>query len=206
MLQPKKDKKRYDPPSHESIHKILTPKNNNYERTIKKHQVQDQRRNDRAHEKLKRTLKDREIMKTINESRAGAKAVTRMNDDGKGKKIKNEVARDTTISGRSMNEGMARKMFNHNFRKFNPGGDVPKANLTQEKNKGGQMQYVYSATVGTSPTEMNSPANGNAFTGAMAKTGGDYDKAKEMLDGMPMMGKPKEGISSRIKSRLGLGK
>ena len=121
-------------------------------------------------------------------------------------KIKNEVARDTTISGRSMNEGMARKMFNHNFRKFNPGGDVPKANLTQEKNKGGQMQYVYSATVGTSPTEMNSPANGNAFTGAMAKTGGDYDKAKEMLDGMPMMDKPKEGISSRIKSRLGLGK
>ena len=51
-----------------------------------------------------------------------------------------------------------------------------------------------------------SPLNGNAFTGAMAKTGGDYDKAKEMLDGMPMMGKPKEGISSRIKSRLGLGK
>ena len=51
----------------------------------------------------------------------------------------------------------------------------------------------------------NSPAEGNAFTGAMAKTGGDYDKAKEMLDGMPMMGKPEEGISSRIKSRLGLG-
>ena len=45
----------------------------------------------------------------------------------------------------------------------------------------------------------NSPAEGNAFTGAMAKTGGDYDKAKEMLDGMPMMGKPKGGISSRIK-------
>jgi len=40
----------------------------------------------------------------------------------------------------------------------------------------------------------------------MAKTGGDYDKAKEMLDGMPMMGKPEEGISSRINSRLGLGK
>lgn len=51
-----------------------------------------------------------------------------------------------------------------------------------------------------------SPVNGNAFTGAMAKTGGDYDKAKEMLDGMPMMGKPKEGISMRIKNRLGLGK
>jgi hypothetical protein len=29
--------------------------------------------------------------------------------------------------------------------------------------------------------------------------------AKEVLDGMPMMGKPKEGISMRIKSRLGLG-
>ena len=52
---------------------------------------------------------------------------------------------------------------------------------------------------------VKSPAEGNAFTGAMAKTGGDYDKAKEMLDGMPMMGKPEEGISSRIKSRLGLG-
>ena len=29
--------------------------------------------------------------------------------------------------------------------------------------------------------------------------------AKEVLNGMPMMGKPKEGISMRIKSRLGLG-
>jgi len=185
MLQPKKNKKKYDSPSHEGIHKILTPKNNNYERTIKKHQVQDQRRNDRANEKANRFIQDREIMKTINESRAGAKAVTRMDNDGKGKKIKNEVARDTTISGRSMNEGMAKKMFNHNFRKFNPGGDVPKANLTQEKNKGGQMQYVYSATVGTSPTKMSSPANGNAFTGAMAKTGGDYDKAKALLGDSP---------------------
>ena len=29
--------------------------------------------------------------------------------------------------------------------------------------------------------------------------------AKEVLNGMPMMGKPKEGISMRIKNRLGLG-
>ena len=117
----------------------------------------------------------------------GAKAVTRMNDDGKGKKIKNEVARDTTISGRSMNEGMARKMFNHNFRKFNPGGDVPKANLTQEKNKGGQMQYVYSATVGTSPTEMNSPA---AYG-----TGSPFQLRKEKLSGSERKNK-EEGIDT----------
>jgi hypothetical protein len=31
----------------------------------------------------------------------------------------------------------------------------------------------------------NSPAEGNAFTGAMAKTGGDYDKAKAMMDSSP---------------------
>ena len=30
-----------------------------------------------------------------------------------------------------------------------------------------------------------SPANGNAFTGAMAKTGGDYDKAKALLGDSP---------------------
>jgi len=121
----------------------------------------------------------------------GAKAVTRMNDDGKGKKIKNEVARDTTISGRSMNEGMARKMFNHNFRKFNPGGDVPKANLTQEKNKGGQMQYVYSATVGTSPTEMNSPA---AYG-----TGSPFQLKKEKLSGSERKNK-EEGIDTSSNS------
>ena len=32
----------------------------------------------------------------------------------------------------------------------------------------------------------NSPAEGNAFTGAMAKTGGDYDKAKALLGDSPM--------------------
>ena len=31
----------------------------------------------------------------------------------------------------------------------------------------------------------DSPAMGNAFTGAMAKTGGDYDKAKAMLGDSP---------------------
>lgn len=31
-----------------------------------------------------------------------------------------------------------------------------------------------------------SPLNGNAFTGAMAKTGGDYDKAKALLGDSPM--------------------
>jgi len=136
-------------------------------------------------------------MKTINESRAGAKAVTRMNDDGKGKKIKNKVARDTTISGRSMNEGMARKMFNHNFRKFNPGSDVPKANLTQEKNKGGQMQYVYSATVGTSPTEMNSPAMGKTGGDSPAAygTGSPFQLRKEKLSGSERKNK-EEGIDT----------
>ena len=132
----------------------------------------------------------------------------------KDKKIKNQVVKDTTIVGRSMDQGAAQQIFNHNYRNFdNYSGDIEKVMLkerktkiTREKNKGGQMQYVYRATVPNPPTKMNSPANGNAFTGAMAKTGGDYDKAKEMLDGMPMMGKPKEGISSRIKSRLGLGK
>lgn len=29
---------------------------------------------------------------------------------------------------------------------------------------------------------LNSPMQGNAFTKAMADTGGDYDKAKEILD------------------------
>jgi len=32
---------------------------------------------------------------------------------------------------------------------------------------------------------VKSPANGNAFTGAMAKTGGNYDKAKALLSDSP---------------------
>jgi hypothetical protein len=39
---------------------------------------------------------------------------------------------------------------------------------------------------GESPAKAyGSPVNGNAFTGAMAKTGGDYEAAKEMLDSSP---------------------
>ncbi len=46
-----------------------------------------------------------------------------------------------------------------------------------------------------------SPANGNAFTGAMAKTGGDYDKAKALLGDSPAAygtGSPFKLMKSKI--------
>jgi len=47
----------------------------------------------------------------------------------------------------------------------------------------------------------NSPAEGNAFTGAMAKTGGDYDKAKALLGDSPAAygtGSPFKLMKSKI--------
>jgi|TARA_E500000178_G_C16684431_1_gene600824 hypothetical protein len=47
----------------------------------------------------------------------------------------------------------------------------------------------------------DSPAMGNAFTGAMAKTGGDYDKAKAMLADSPAAygtGSPFKLMKSKI--------
>jgi hypothetical protein len=47
----------------------------------------------------------------------------------------------------------------------------------------------------------SSPAEGNAFTGAMAKTGGDYDKAKAMLGDSPAAygtGSPFKLMKSKI--------
>ena len=103
-----------------------------------------------------------------------------------------------------------------NVKSSNPNFKVQPVNLPREdqadvsKSAGLSRSTVLGRLPGNKKQKtvnvFNSPAEGNAFTGAMAKTGGDYDKAKEMLDGMPMMGKPKEGISMRIKSRLGLGK
>ena len=48
---------------------------------------------------------------------------------------------------------------------------------------------------------VESPANGNAFTGAMAKTGGDYDKAKALLGDSPAAygtGSPFKLMKSKI--------
>ncbi len=50
-----------------------------------------------------------------------------------------------------------------------------------------------------SPAKMykDSPVNGNAFTKAMADSGGDYDKAKQMLDSPATMYGKKEGSPAK---------
>ena len=48
-----------------------------------------------------------------------------------------------------------------------------------------QDRYPRSGSLKITSKSLITPINGNAFTGAMAKTGGDYDKAKALLGDSP---------------------
>ena len=75
------------------------------------------------------------------------------------------------------------------------------ANKAYDKNLSASARLHY---LENNIADHKSPVNGNAFTKAIADSGGDYDKAKQMLDSPNQMSGYAESPIPNLKGKKGL--